>query len=170
MNYPIPGTIGLSRIGGVLGRAIALGQHLVGDTSIFTHAFVVVDERTIIQAMPGGAEYADLSPYLVEDHAIFLRDWVDPINPATVRAASNELVGAPYGYADYLALAVPPRLRPGFLRRFVESPKRLICSQLCVEVIRRCSRELPGLAGCPASDITPGDLHIAWSKHLGGLK
>lgn len=167
MSIP-PGTIGLCRIGGALGWAIQRGQSIAGDPSFFTHAFVVMDETRVIQAMPTGAEFAPLKPYLEDRRSVFLRGWygLDVDQVITLQREATRMIGTPYGFLDYVALAMPPRFRPARLRRFVESNRTMICSQLADELLRRCGVQLFQDGRHPA-DVTPGDLHIEWSLHVG---
>lgn len=160
--HPRPGTIGLSRIGGTLGFLIALGQALTGDWSYWTHAFIVIDERTVLQAMPKGAELAPLEPYLAPGKAVFLHGWpeLDEYQRYALPYIAEDLEGTPYGFLDYVSLALLGiGIRPKALRRRVADSGHMICSQLVDHVHLRLGAHL-FTDGRPSQDVTPGDLLI----------
>lgn len=162
------GTIGLSKIGGLLGWLIARGQSLTGDPSWWTHAFVVIDDERVLEAMPNGAQVASLSQYLARPDTVFLRYWYElgPDQETRLTSRALELVGTPYGFSDYLSLVIPRRLRPSWLERYISSNRRLICSQLADELLRDVGVELFS-DGRPPHDVTPGDLLREWALHIG---
>ena len=129
MTDPQPGDIGVTRIGGDLGRLIRLGQWLAGSGfANFEHAFVCIGDGQIVEAEPGGARIADLAEYDSRT-TVWLR-CPDQHREAVAQAARS-LVGTPYSFADYAAFAlhrfhIPA---PG-LRRYIQSSKHLICSAL----------------------------------------
>lgn len=166
---PKPGTIGLSRISGFLGKAISVGQALHGDPSGWTHAFVVVDEHRVIQAMPGGAEYGSLDFYMQPGNAVFLPAWPAPVSAADVARVADTLIGTPYGYLDYLSLIFYGwGIKLPFTRRRIVSRGTLICSQLVDELYARLGVPLFSDGRLPM-DVTPGDLHIQWTMRLSEL-
>lgn len=128
------GSIGLTRIAGDVGELIRVGQWLNGDGySDFEHAFVYVGNGEIVEAEPGGARQ-------VAQHYT-LRSVVWLPCPAdygrAVADAAIELVGTPYSFLDYAALATH-RLHlpaPG-LREYIQDTGHMICSQLCDEAAR----------------------------------
>jgi hypothetical protein len=140
MDEPPLGSIGLTGIRGDAGRLIRLGQWLNRITwkfwtwgkawkrARYEHAFTYVGDGTIVEAEPGGARLASLTEY---DAGTVL--WLDC--PAefgqAVADAARSLIGTPYSFVDYLAITAH-RLRipaPG-LRRYIESSRHAICSQL----------------------------------------
>lgn len=148
-----PGDIGLVSVSGLVGRAIRIGQWLNGDGwSRYEHAFVAVDPGTVVQAQPGGAVRAPMPNLLVM--------WLscpDQYRDGVVKAAL-ELVGTPYSFADYAALAaVRLHLPSKRLRAYVKSTGHMICSQLCDEAARRGGWHLFTDGRLP-QDVTPGDL------------
>lgn len=163
-----PGTIGLCAIPGKLGWVIARGQSLIGSPSAFTHAFMVLDDERVIQAMPSGAEYAPLAPFLEPGAAIFLRGWygLTAADVKLIRLRADKLIGTPYNFADYLALAWPGRTRPDWLTRYVQSDRSMICSQLVDDLCRYVGVHLFSDGRHPSS-VSPGDLHTEWSRYVG---
>lgn len=165
---PAPGTIGLSRIGGTLGWWISAGQALSGDPSQWTHAFLVLDETTVIEAQPHGARIVPLAPYLAPDAAVFLHAWprLDANQVMRLRAEAHRLVGTPYSFLDYLSLAaLALGTRPRWLQTYVAASGHMICSQLVDHLMCTVGAHLFD-DGRPSQDVTPGDLCIAYVKAL----
>lgn len=159
MHPPAPGTFGLTRIGGLLGVLISLGQWLIGDAARFSHAFVVLDDGTVMEAMPSGARPAPLADVLARRPLAF--SWAIPLTDAqraAVVAQARALAGTRYGFSTYLHLAL---LRIGvrwrWLDRRIRASGSLICSQLVDEAYRRAGVQLFD-DGRPAHEVTPGDL------------
>lgn len=131
---PKPGDFGLTNIPGDVGKLIRFGEWLNGDgRSPYSHAFVVTDVTgdgrvQILEAELGGARIAEAGEYA--DAVYSSWDLTDEQRQGIV-AAALELKGTPYSVLDYFAIAAH-RFRlpiPG-LRRYVESSRHLICSQL----------------------------------------
>lgn len=158
MVNPRPGDFGLTEIRGITGWLVGLGQFLNGDASIFSHAFVVLDDGTVMEAQPGGARITPLETYSRRPVAF-------STHLATTEAQRDEIVrqarlleGTPYSFLDYLALALTRlRVRPRWLRRYVASTGHMICSQLVDEAYRRAGVHL-FTDGRLSQDVTPGDL------------
>lgn len=156
---PRPGTFGLSKIHGVTGVFIALGQLIAGDTSLFTHAFVVLDDDTVLEAMPSGARIMPLDERI--EWLPIAWSWAIPLTDvqrAAIVAEARKLEGVPYSFMDYLSLAL---LHLGIRRRWtlrrVKSSGHMICSQLVDEVYARAGVQLFD-DGRFAGDVTPGGL------------
>jgi cell wall-associated NlpC family hydrolase len=154
---PMPGDIGLYHIPGLGGFAIGLGQRLLGDSSYYTHAFLVVDDTRTIAAQPGGARYDDLSYY---PEALFSTGRI-PLTPEqrdSIVAEATKLLGTPYSWLDYLAIGMHRfGLRFGFVERRIMGDGHMICSQLVDEVYRRAGISLFTDGRLP-QDVTPGDI------------
>jgi len=133
---PQPGWIGLTRINGWVGLGIRIGQFLNGDGfSKLEHAFVFVGDDRIVEAEPGGAVLGYLSEY---DPASVVWLPCPPQYGAAVADAARGLLGTPYSFLDYDALALH-RLHipaPG-LREYIQDTGHMICSQLVDEAARR---------------------------------
>jgi hypothetical protein len=184
MHEVKPGSFGLSRIGGLLGKLIAAGQAFSGDGSRFTHAFVVLDQGEVIEAMPGrrGARIVPIADRLAHDEVVFcdapVRGWLaehsasrysEQVLREIVVGHARTLEGAPYGYLQYLALGLAAlglagkpgeELRWWFarkLRAYIADSGRMICSQLVDEVYHRAGIRLFEDGRLP-QDVTPGDL------------
>lgn len=156
MTPPL-GSIGLVTIPGAAGRLIRLGQWLNGDGyRNYEHAFVVVATRlgavTIVEAEPGGAQ---LNPLHYQDVL-----WLPcpPEYGQAVADAARTLVGTPYSWVDYLALAaVRLRLPSKRLRAYVASSGHMMCSQLADHAAAVGGWHLYADGRMP-EDVTPGDL------------
>ncbi len=150
------GDIGLTAIGGWLGFWVSLGQHLAGDSSKFTHAYIVLDDETVIAAQPGGARIDLLSDY--DNKSVYLQRDLTDEQRATIVAEARALEGLPYSFLDYLAIALARLgIKPKWLKRYVANTGHMICSQLCDEIYRRAGINLFNDGRLP-QEVTPGDL------------
>lgn len=153
---PLPGDFGLSRIGGRAGFWITIGQAILGDGSRYSHAFVVLDDSTVMQAMPDGAEIVPLSRYYGK--AVFSNMPLTDEQRTAIVSNARSFLGVKYGFSDYLALAL---VQLGFeakrLRNYISSNQRMICSQLVDEAYKRAGVHLFNDGRLPM-DVTPGDL------------
>lgn len=124
------GDIGLVAIRGRVGQAIRLGQWALGDGyADFEHAFVQIGADQIVEAEPYGARLAPLSQY--DGRAIVWLHCPDQYRPM-VAAAARGMIGVPYSFLDYGALALHRlRIPAPHLRSYIESSGHMICSQLC---------------------------------------
>lgn len=151
-----PGDIGLTRIGGILGFFVSLGQHLAGDSSRYTHTYIVLDDETIIAAQPGGARIDPLSDYA--NKAIYLQRDLTDEQRATIVGEARALEGLPYSFLDYLAIALARfGIKPKWLKKYIANTGHMICSQMCDEVYRRAGINLFNDGRLP-QEVTPGDL------------
>lgn len=154
-----PGYIGLTQISGDVGKLIRLGQWLNGDGFWdYEHAFVVgPDGKQIIEAEPGGAVLSPIDRYDL-DKVLWLP--CPPEFQAAVAAEAVKLLGTPYSFADYFALAsVRLHIFPSniLLRNYVKSSKHMICSQLADAAAARGGWHIFTDGRLP-QDVTPGDL------------
>lgn len=127
----LPGDFCVVSIGGFGGRAISIGEWAAGDGfTPWDHAFVYLGGGKVLQAEPGGSVIADLGAY---EHLV----WSTGLIPLTdkqraaVPALAKLMVGIPYSWLDYFALAahhlhIPV---PG-LKKYIATTKHEICSQL----------------------------------------
>lgn len=165
---PKPGDIGLVTMPGTVGRLIRLGQWLNGDGfANYEHAFVVAgvhvrgedrgvaDGMKIVEAMPGGALLSPLSRYDGMG-AVYLR--CPDADRAAVAEAAMLLIGTPYSFADYFALAAHRFHIPApHLRRYVRTYGHMICSQLADRAAAMGGWYLFA-DGRWEGDVTPADL------------
>lgn len=156
-SEPGLGYIGLTAISGGVGRAIRFGQWMNGDGwSDYQHAFVHVGNGKIVEAEPGGAIESYVSRY-AEETVRWLR-CPEVLGPGVADAARS-LLGTPYSFLDYGAIALHRLHVPApHLKAYVQSSRHLICSQLCDEAAMLGGwhlfrdRRWPGF-------VTPGSLY-----------
>jgi cell wall-associated NlpC family hydrolase len=157
--HPQPGTFFLARIGGLLGLAIAFGQWVIGDASRYSHAGIVLDDGTVLEAMPGGARIAPLADVLARRPLAF--SWAIPLTDAQradVVAGARALEHVPYGFTAYLHLALCRfGIRWGWLISRLQRDHRFICSQLVDFVYAGAGVPL-FTDGRACFEVTPGDL------------
>lgn len=155
---PLPGDIGLTSVVGPVGWGIRLGEFLLGDgVTPYEHAFLVLDDGTLIEAQPGGARIAGLDEYAGR-HVEFVSPELSMEQRYAICEKGRELRGTEYGFSDYLALALH-RFHlpiPG-LRRKIASPGSLICSQLVDLAYQRAGVQLFA-DGRFSGFVTPADL------------
>lgn len=154
---PGVGDIGVVKIPGHVGELIRLGQFLNdGVYADYEHAFVHVGGGQVVEGRPSGAGYAPLAAYPA---AVYL-PCPDQYRDA-VRAAAIALIGTPYSYVDYFALAAVHfhlPLSSALLRQYVADSGHMICSQLADEAARRGDWQLFDDGRLPG-DVTPADLY-----------
>lgn len=154
---PPPGTIGLTYSYGSAAFRATIGQALTNETASYgySHAFVVLSDREIIEPWPSGARIANIRDY--EDEYVaycFLRN-LDDRQRVALAAAALSLDGVKHGLGDYLALALH---RYGWhadrAQRRMADTRRLLPAQFVAETYRRGGIEL-------TPDLYPGDVTLA---------
>lgn len=156
MKKPKPGDFGLSIIGGSVGYWVGIGQHLIGDGSRYTHAFVVLDDNTVMEAMPKGARIASLNDYMGK--AVFSKISLTAAQREAIVAQARKLEKTPYSFLDYLALALANyNVKTPKLRKYIENKGHMICSQLVDYCYQKAGVHLFNDNRLP-QDVTPGDL------------
>ena len=163
-----PGDFGVVHVQGAVGWLIRIGQWILGDGfADYEHAFVVVDADAdglrIVEAEPRGARCVHLSIYSGRDIRIYQAP--DEARDRIIAAAMS-LVGTPYSFLDYAALALwrfkilDHRIAAAsvILRGYVQAVGHMMCSQLV-----DYSYELAGVHlftdGRLPQDVTPADLY-----------
>lgn len=156
MSYtPKPGDIGLSSSTGWIGKFVKFSQAVIGDYSFVTHAFIVLPDGYIIEAMPCGATFGRLDKY---PEAVFSQFELTDDERDSVCTEAIRLYGTPYSFLDYVALAATHfNICPQPIRNRVMDSGKMICSQLCAESYRRAGVDLFPDKRLPM-DVTPGDL------------
>lgn len=164
---PNIGDIGLTTISGHVGRLIRFGQWLNGDG--FTkaeHAFVITESARdgkpfrIVEAMPGKDGARDVPNWHADADTVYLR-CPDEFRFA-VAAAARELVGTPYAWSDYAALALHRfHIPTPHLKHYIETSNHMICSQLADRAAERGGWRIFS-DNRWNGDVTPGDLRRAY--------
>jgi hypothetical protein len=156
LDNPRPGDFGLVRISGLTGVAVDLGQRLTGSGSYFTHAFLVMDGRMVLQGQPGGAEYAYLDDAVGNRPVVYSDFALTDDQRASIVAAGDQLHGTPYSFLDYPAIGAARLLGMRRLELYVQSTKHMICSQVVETAYRNGGFDL--FPNRIAGDVEPGDL------------
>lgn len=155
---PLPGDIGLCGINGPVGWGIRLGQWLNGDGfGVYEHAFLVLGDGMLIEAQPGGAQIVGLDEYEGR-HVEYVSPELSMEQRYLICEKGREMVGTPYSFLDYAAIAahrfhVPV---PG-LRRYIGSTKHQICSQMVDQIYADAGVHLFSDSRWPGY-VTPADL------------
>jgi uncharacterized protein YycO len=153
---PLPGDFGLVHIEGWSGKAISLGQRLVGSASYFSHAFVVIDSGNVVEAEPGGAIQSTLSDAVGNRRVAYSDFALDGVQRARIVSAAIDLIGTPYSFVDYAAIGAVRLLHFGLIEDYVSDSRHMICSQLVDECYGLAGIELFPHRAC--GNVTPGDL------------
>jgi hypothetical protein len=158
-SSPKPCDIGLTSVVGPVGRLIALGELLNGSGfTTYEHAFLVLPDEQLIEAQPGGAVVRPLADYAGRHVTFVVPGGLADDQRAAVCAAALKYVGVGYSAAEYFAIAAHRfHLPVPFLRQYIGSSRRMICSQL----VDQCYAD----AGVPlfcdlrwSGYVTPADL------------
>lgn len=156
IKTPKPGDFGLVKIGGILGFFVSLGQHLAGDSSKYTHAFIVLEDNKVLAAQPGGARIDLLSDYT--NQAIYSSFDLTDTQRHDIVEQAKELEGIPYSFLDYLAIALARfGVKPKWLTKFIANKGHMICSQLVDFCYMKAGIHLFNDDRLP-QEVTPGDL------------
>ncbi len=178
-----PGDIGFTRITGFTGWWVNLGQALTGDANRFTHVFVVMDDDTLIEAMPTGARFAPLDREYKTD-VLYARLPLSDEQRALVVKTARDMMSRPggirYSFFDYLYLALTHwGIKTRFLKRAIQKFGHMICSQLADYLLNgggtydKKGNWTPNPKGFKLftdgrlpMDVTPGDLVYATDPRL----
>lgn len=177
MAYPV-GAYFVTPVSGVGGFLIGLGQALAGAPSRYEHAGILISaDGATVEAEPGGARIGHITAYpaaLVCDGPVQQALAAPPRNlpptydyesylRARLAGCARALVGTPYSFVDYLALAALHLHLPSrAVRNRVERSGHMICSQLVDACYRRCSVQLFTDGRLPG-DVMPADL-ARWAE------
>lgn len=179
MTYVIPadvqpGTIGLVNISGEVGKLIHFGQWLnshpldrwLSPESYpqIEHAFVLLPDRMLIEAEPGGARVVSIDKYTSVDvfwcTAIAARLTADELAAVAHTAAWFE--HTPYSFLGYAELFARRLHMPvGLLRDDLTASDHVICSQLAALSYRDQGHDL--FPGVWRDLVAPYDL---WSLEM----
>lgn len=178
--YP-PGSMFLTRIQGRSGWWVGTAQALLGMPSEWTHGGVIGPRGVTYEAAPRGVHEGHVDalqgrPHIVCDAPVQeavaaaglpdveARDEYERNLREAVVFAARELLGTPYSFLDYVALALhhlAPKARiTALVRKRVEDSKHLICSAYVDRVYDHAGIHLYD-DGRLSGDVTPSDLN-AW--------
>lgn len=171
MNNLQPGSFGLTTSAGNIGRFIKLGQIILRDNSRFGHAFFVLDNNEILQAVKGGAKIRSLYYYLNraydDPYSVAFFDPVSYLNLSPedeikkrqqLVSIARDLVGTPYNYLDYLALALSHfNIKTKWVKQRLARNDVQICSQEIDFIYQEGGMNLFNDHRLPG-EVTPGSL------------
>lgn len=171
-----PGDVGFGPITGLTGLLVGFGQVIMGDESRFRHVFVVTKAGRFganglpaaapeaVEAMPSGARLVDVADRW-NDRYVYVRleEYPQEIRDLVAYHAL-QMVGTPYGFSDYLALALKRLgIEAGLLDRWIARvdaygyPARAICSQLADAACTKAGISVFDDGRLP-QDVIPGAL------------
>ena len=144
MTVPQAGDFAVVSAGGIPGRLVRLAEQANGSGPYadYQHAFIYIGgDGQIIQAEPGGADYAQLTPHArtmwsAGKIAIGLPGTIGRLELSAEQRdkicdAARGYVGVPYSFLDYVALILHRLHIPApWLKRYIASTRHMICSQL----------------------------------------
>jgi hypothetical protein len=140
------------------------GQCLIGDASLWTHSFIVLDNDDVIEAEPRGARIAPLQPYLDRGDTLFSSDFISLTDQQRVDIVriGRALEHTPYSFIDYAAIGLHRAgLRLPAVEDYVQSSGHMICSQLVDHVWSEAGVRLFDDQRLP-QDVTPGNIANAF--------
>lgn len=160
-----------TEITGDVGKWIGFGEWLdsasfahpfnreLRELDVFSHAAVYVGNGNIVEAEVGGARLHSLDEYLDGRPILFSTDLlgIDAATGQKIADAATAMIGAKYSIIDYVVIAAKRfKLWAPFLKRYVNSSKRVICSQLVS--LAYDSAGAPLFPGTWPGFVTPLDL------------
>lgn len=143
-----PGDIGFGPIGGRVGLGVRIALAIADGGGPYQHVYMVtegcvksyespgfsLDEYSgpwAVEAMPRGAVKVDISSRWTKDFCYIRPDYLDETQALQAASIAEGLIGTPYSYLDYLALAAHHMHLPvSHLDKFITTSKHMICSQL----------------------------------------
>lgn len=179
MGVPQLGDIGFVSISGGAGFFIRIAQFLNGNGfHNYQHAFVVVDQPSaeepnsgyLVEAEPGGARRVPLDEYAGTNVVYFSDPELTEGQRIDIAGIAQHMVGTPYSFLDYLAIALLRFHFPSLLlRRYIASRKHLMCSQLVDWVYNAAGVKLFTDGRLPG-DVDPLELmaqciRLGWTEH-----
>jgi hypothetical protein len=142
MPRDLAGQFAVTEIGGWVGAQVAFGQRMIRPRSPnaaryarrFSHTLIALDDRTVIEAMPGGARITPIEVYTEGPRAHATR-WSDilltPQQKTLISEIGRSMEGRPYSFANYPALGLHHLgMRPDWLVAFIEDSGHVVCSQM----------------------------------------
>ena len=163
---PRPGDFFLAQSNGAKWWAYGLLQLLTGEPSQYTHAGIVLDDDTYIEARPGGACIKQLDTLWERRALAFSQNYLTDAQRAEIVKVSRLQVGRPYSWDQFWVLAGRRmHVKTGKLEQRVERTQGMICSQFVDYIYERANVELFADGRRPG-DVSPGSLaHVGLLYH-----
>jgi hypothetical protein len=156
----VAGDIFLTKIPGIGGKLIWLGQAINGDLSEWTHAGLVMPDGRLFEAQPGGAVLSHQDRYDGHPVRVLHRVSLSDSQRAMMIQIARGLEGSPYNWTTYFYLSayrLHLPLTTRLLRKRVSRPNKMICSQAVDWIAEQAGDHLFS-DGRKPHDVTPGDL------------
>jgi uncharacterized protein YycO len=135
-----PGDIGFGPIGGGVGLGVRMALAIADGGAPFQHVYMITANNNpgtnsafvmAVEAMPHGAREVAITGRWTRQYCYVRPDYQNDSQAWMVAQTARKLVGTPYSYADYLALAAHHLNIPvPHLDKYITSSKHMICSQL----------------------------------------
>jgi len=157
---PQVGMIGLTKVGGTVGKGIRVGQWLNGEGfKEWEHAFVLLPNGLLLEAEPGGAAIRPLH-YSNVYWCTGLDKLIHPsVTPSEISRVAESLKGVKYSFLDYAALSAHRLHIPApHLRAYIGDTGHMICSQMADEFYLRLGAHI-FTDNRWAGDVTPAGLY-----------
>ena len=158
-----PGDIGFTKIGGLIGWWVSLGQFITGKPGKFSHVFVVLDNNEVAEAMPNGSRIQPLDRQYGSEVAYVFVNLTDEQRANLVQYARKRLErpgGIRYSFVDYLALALARvGIKPQWLRNYIKRSDRQICSQMADDFLTNGAGYHVFCDGRLSQDVVPSEFY-----------
>ncbi len=158
-----PGDIGFTKIGGLIGWWVSLGQFITGKPGKFSHVFVVLDNNEVAEAMPNGSRIQPLDRQYGSEVAYVFVNLTEEQRSSLVQYARKRLErpgGIRYSFVDYLALALARvGIKPQWLRNYIKRSDRQICSQMADDFLTNGAGYHVFCDGRLSQDVVPSELY-----------
>jgi uncharacterized protein YycO len=180
-----PGDIGFGPISGFEGMLIKGALTIADGKAPYQHVYMITEAAQrididlhwvgpfAVEAMPGGAIRSNIRNRWSREYCYVRPNYTDDSQAALSAATAIKLVGTPYSYLDYIALAgrhffqFKPESRTWF-DDYITSTKHMICSQLVDYCLTQAGWHVFN-DGRLSQDVTPSALYNKledWSPRL----
>lgn len=140
-----PGDFGLSHSGTKFSWLIAFLQCLIGDASRYTHAFIIFDAETALEAdRDHGVIKKPLAEYR---NVVYVHSNLTDAQRKIILAEAESFLGAAYGWINYIGIGLMRMHKcPRWLTNKITKNNKFVCSQLVCHVYEKAGVQLLGPA------------------------
>lgn len=159
---PRKGDFGVAHTKNRMSWWVGLLQFLIGDASRWTHAFIVLDEHTALEAHRKlGVIKRPLTDY---DNVVYSDYELTDEQRQLIVESAEEFLGSPYSWLSYVAIGLMHFGKcPNWMTRKIINSHAYICSQLVYLTYEKAGVELFG-PDYSWINVTPGDLSYVLRK------
>lgn len=172
-----PGDIGFGPIHGNIGIGIRVALAILDGGAPYQHVFMITeaiqkatagfdeyDPPMAVEAMPGGAVEVDISMRWTSKNCYVRPNYADVTQAEYAAQTAKQLIGTPYSFLDYYALAAHHLHLPSKLvDNYIKSSKHMICSQLVDHCLASADWHVFNDGRLP-QDVTPSALYYKLDK------